>query len=49
MDAPADPGVVVVGTGFMGATHTEALRRLGFAVRGVVGRTPESGAEAAAA
>ncbi len=33
--------VAVVGTGFMGVAHTEALRRLGVNVVGVVGSTPE--------
>lgn len=32
---------VVVGTGFIGVAHVEALRRLGIHVRGVVGSTPE--------
>jgi predicted dehydrogenase len=31
----------VVGTGFMGKLHIEALRRLGIPVAGVVGSTPE--------
>jgi predicted dehydrogenase len=31
----------VVGTGFMGTVHIEALRRLGVPVAGVVGSTPE--------
>jgi predicted dehydrogenase len=43
-----DPGVAVIGTGFMGTAHTEALRRLGFTVRGIAGRTAESATEAAA-
>jgi predicted dehydrogenase len=47
MDAVPDPGVAVIGTGFMGATHTEALRRLGVAVRGLAGRTADSATEAA--
>jgi predicted dehydrogenase len=33
--------VGVVGTGFMGVAHTEALRRLGINVAGIVGSTPE--------
>jgi predicted dehydrogenase len=32
-----DIGAAVVGTGFIGAVHVEALRRLGVQVRGVVG------------
>ncbi len=39
----------VVGTGFMGVAHTEALRRLGIEVRGIVGSTPERAREKAAA
>jgi len=31
----------VVGTGFIGAVHVDALRRLGVEVRGVVGSTPD--------
>ena len=31
----------IVGTGFMGVAHTEALRRLGVHVKGIVGSTPE--------
>jgi predicted dehydrogenase len=33
-------GVGVIGTGFMGVAHTEALRRLGLDVVGIVGSTP---------
>jgi predicted dehydrogenase len=33
--------VGIVGTGFMGVAHTEALRRLGVHVVGIVGSTPE--------
>lgn len=36
------PGVAVIGTGFMAGAHTEALRRLGFDVVGLLGRRPES-------
>jgi predicted dehydrogenase len=39
----------VVGTGFIGPVHVEALRRLGVPVRGVLGSTPERGRAAAAA
>jgi predicted dehydrogenase len=35
----------VVGTGFIGVVHVEALRRLGVEVTGVVGSTPERAAE----
>ena len=34
----------VVGTGFIGAVHVDALRRLGVEVTGVVGSTPERAA-----
>ena len=34
-------GVAVIGTGFMGVAHTEALRRLGLDVVGIVGSSPE--------
>ena len=33
--------VGIVGTGFMGLAHTEALRRLGIDVAGIVGSSPE--------
>ena len=36
-------GVGVIGTGFMGVAHTEALRRLGLDVVGIVGSTPDAG------
>jgi predicted dehydrogenase len=39
--------VGVVGTGWMAATHTEALRRLGIDVAGVAGRTPARARETA--
>jgi predicted dehydrogenase len=39
--------VGVVGTGWMAATHTEALRRLGIEVVGVAGRTPARAREVA--
>ena len=34
-------GAAVVGTGFIGVVHVEALRRLGVDVTGVVGSSPE--------
>jgi predicted dehydrogenase len=37
----ADIGAAVVGTGFIGAVHVEALRRLGVQVHGVVGSSHE--------
>jgi predicted dehydrogenase len=36
-----DIGAAVVGTGFIGAVHVEALRRIGVTVRGVVGSSRE--------
>ena len=40
----ADVGAAVIGTGFIGTVHVEALRRIGVQVRGVLGSTPERGA-----
>jgi len=45
----ADIGAAVIGTGFIGTVHVEALRRIGVNVRGVLGSTPERGAARAAA
>jgi len=45
----ADVGAAVVGTGFIGTVHVEALRRIGVQVRGVVGSSPERGTERARA
>ncbi len=42
-------GAAVVGTGFIGTVHTEALRRLGVTVHGVLGSSAERGAERAPA
>ena len=44
----ADIGAAVIGTGFIGTVHVEALRRIGVHVRGVLGSTPERGAARAA-
>jgi predicted dehydrogenase len=44
----ADVGAAVIGTGFIGTVHVEALRRIGVDVRGVLGSTPERGAARAA-
>lgn len=41
-------GAAVIGTGFIGTVHVQALRRLGVQVRGVLGSSPERGAERAA-
>jgi predicted dehydrogenase len=38
----------IVGTGFIGPVHLEALRRLGRPVAGLLGSSPERGAQAAA-
>jgi predicted dehydrogenase len=40
----AEIGAAVIGTGFIGTVHVEALRRIGVQVRGVLGSTPERGA-----
>lgn len=40
----ASVGAAVIGTGFIGTVHVEALRRIGVQVRGVLGSTPERGA-----
>ena len=45
----ADIGAAVIGTGFIGTVHVEALRRIGVQVRGVLGSTPERGQARAAA
>jgi predicted dehydrogenase len=39
----ADIRAAVIGTGFIGTVHVEALRRIGVDVRGVLGSTPERG------
>ncbi len=45
----SDIGAAVIGTGFIGAVHVEALRRIGVPVRGVLGSSPERGEARAAA
>ena len=40
----ADVAAAVIGTGFIGTVHVEALRRIGVNVRGVLGSSPERGA-----
>jgi predicted dehydrogenase len=42
-----DLNAAIVGTGFMGATHTEALNRLGIDVVGIVGSSPGKSRRAA--
>lgn len=44
----SDINVAIVGTGFMGPVHTEALRRLGITVRGVLGSSAVKSQQAAA-
>ncbi len=48
MRAPSEIGAAVVGTGFVGVIHVEALRRLGVQVHGVVGSSRESAGKRAA-
>ena len=43
MSSIAEVGAAVIGTGFIGTVHVEALRRIGVQVRGVLGSTPERG------
>ena len=40
-------GAAVIGSGFIGVVHVEALRRIGVHVTGVLGSAPDRGAEAA--
>src|SRR5437667_310390 len=47
MTSFADIGAAVIGTGFIGTVHVEALRRIGIDVRGVLGSTPERGTDRA--
>jgi predicted dehydrogenase len=42
-------GAAVIGTGFIGTVHIDALRRLGIPIMGVLGSTAERGAARAAA
>ena len=44
----SDIGAAVIGSGFIGTVHIENLRRLGVSVKGVLGSSPDRGAEAAA-
>jgi predicted dehydrogenase len=43
MNTIAGIGAAVIGTGFIGTVHVEALRRIGVQVRGVLGSSPERG------
>ncbi|HYT11649.1 MAG TPA: Gfo/Idh/MocA family oxidoreductase [Candidatus Nitrosopolaris sp.] len=45
----SDVGAAVIGTGFIGAVHVDALRRLGVQVHGVVGSSSSRGTERARA
>ena len=49
MSGIADIRAAVIGTGFIGTVHVEALRRIGVQLVGVLGSTPERGAARAAA
>lgn len=48
MTTVSNIGAAVIGTGFIGTVHIQALRRLGVDVRGVLGSSPERGAARAA-
>ena len=47
MRAISDIGAAVIGSGFIGTVHIEALRRIGVQVQGLLETTPELGAERA--
>jgi len=47
MRAMSEIGTAVIGSGFIGTVHIEALRRIGVRVTGLLGSTPERGAERA--
>jgi predicted dehydrogenase len=44
---PSEIGAAVIGSGFIGTVHIEALRRHGVQVRGLLGSTPDRGAASA--
>jgi predicted dehydrogenase len=44
MNKISEIGAAVIGTGFIGTVHVEALRKIGVQVRGVLGSTPERSA-----
>lgn len=44
----AEPAAALIGTGFIGPVHLEALRRIGVPVVGVLGSSPERSRQAAA-
>jgi predicted dehydrogenase len=41
MTSTRRPGAAVIGSGFIGTVHVEALRRLGVTVHGILGSSPE--------
>lgn len=47
MRHPSEIGAAVIGSGFIGTVHIEALRRLGVQVRGLLGSSPERAAASA--
>src|SRR5918998_3532057 len=47
MRRPSQIGAAVIGSGFIGTVHIEALRRLGVQVHGLLGSTPARGAASA--
>jgi len=47
MSGRRDIGAAVIGSGFIGTVHVEALRRIGVSVTGVLGSSPERAAEGA--
>jgi len=47
MREPSQIGAAVIGAGFIGTVHIEALRRHGVQVHGLLGSTPERGAASA--
>jgi predicted dehydrogenase len=47
MRRPSEIGAAVIGSGFIGTVHIEALRRMGVQVHGLLGSTPERGAMSA--
>lgn len=47
MKSPSEIGAAVIGSGFIGTVHIEALRRLGVQVLGLLGSSPERGAASA--
>lgn len=47
MERFGDIGAAVIGSGFIGTVHIENLRRLGVTVHGLLGSSPERGAQSA--